>query len=76
MKLVKSILWIKGGSNEQAKHMAEEIINKLHVTFPNATIHRGTTGIQRYRWGGMISGIFVSDFHTGAIGLRRLPSSV
>ena len=56
--------------------MAEEIINKLHVTFPNATIHRGTTGIQRYRWGGMISGIFVSDFHTGAIGLRRLPSSV
>ena len=26
------------------KHTAEEIIKKLHVTFPNATIHRGTTG--------------------------------
>ena len=47
------------------KHTAEAIVNKLHVTFPNATIHRGTTGIQRCWWGGVNSKIFVSDFMIG-----------
>ncbi|MGA9408619.1 MAG: hypothetical protein WBW71_15910, partial [Bacteroidota bacterium] len=54
------------------------VSQSLNPETPNATIHLRcfylrATGIHRGRWGGVISGIFVSDFAENYMGLALPP---